>query len=112
MSSAHGEITIAELGRRIEALHTDYRSGMQELRERLNAYVLQAVYEADQRHLRTKIEAVKAELDAERAARATEVQAERSARERLAGNLRWVWTAVIVPTAGMVIAIGYDKAGG
>ena len=102
---SNGEVTNAELARRLDALSRDMTADMAEIKSKLDAYVLREVYQADQRRREDQISTLTAQLATERAERVSEL-------ERLRTNIRWWWTAVVVPIGAMIVNILLQSRGG
>lgn len=88
-----GEVTNAELARRLDSLSQRIHNDLTQIASRMDAYVLREVYASDQNRREDQIQGLRGEL------------------ERMRGQVRWLWSAVIMPVAALVISF-FMQAGG
>lgn len=89
------DITLAELGRRIEAMARDVHDDLADMRMRQEQYVLQRVYAAEQATLQLRLTQLEQQVkEAQDQRRADRDKAEEQRR----GTSRWLVAAIVVPT--------------
>lgn len=96
--AAGDEVSNAELARRLDAFSREVHTDLGELIRRLDAYVLREVYLADQRRREDQITSLTAQLTTERVERGKEL-------DRLRNNVRWWWTAVVIPIGALIVNV-------
>lgn len=101
---SNGEVTNAELARRLDAFQKEIHADFAELARRMDAYVLREVYSSDQARREEQIQGLKQRQTDETKAREREL-------DRLRAQTRWLWTAVIMPVAALLISV-LMRAGG
>lgn len=89
----NGEVTNAELARRLDGFSRDVHNDLAEIMRRMDSYVLREVYASDQQRREDQVQTVNREL------------------ERMRGQVRWLWSAVVMPVAALVISV-LMQAGG
>jgi hypothetical protein len=105
MVPSNGEVTNAELARRLDTLSRELQADLGEIIRRMDSYVLREVYQSDQRRREDQITALTAQLATERTERSSEL-------ERLRANVRWWWTAVVVPVGAFIVNLLLQARGG
>lgn len=101
----YSEITNAELARRLDNFSRDIQTDLADISRKMDAFVLREVYASDQRRRDDQITALTAQLATERAERTAEA-------ERLRNNVRWWWTAVVVPIGAFILNMVLQSGGG
>lgn len=91
------EITNAELARRLESFALDVRSDIAEVTRRLDLYVLREVYAAEQKSVDTRLSTMERQLQA--------------SEEQRRALVRWVISAVIIPTVALIVTIVLNVQG-
>lgn len=99
------EVTNAELARRLEAFRQDIHGDLAEIMRRQESYVLREVYAADQRRHEDLIQGLKVQMAAEKVERGREF-------ERLRGQVKWLWSAVVMPLVALMISFLMQAGGG
>lgn len=101
----YSEVTNAELARRLDTFSREIQGDLGEIIRRMDSYVLREVYQSDQRRRDDQVTALTAQLATERAERVAEL-------ERLRNNVRWWWTAVVVPIGAFILNMVLQSGGG
>jgi septation ring formation regulator EzrA len=92
--AAEHEVTNAELARRLEHVSREVHTDLTEIMRRMDSYVLREVYASDQQRREDQVQAVNREL------------------ERIRGQVRWLWSAVVMPILALVISVWMQAGGG
>jgi hypothetical protein len=85
------EITNAELGRQLEALHRELHDDLGDIKRQLAQYVLQAVYNAEMAARDRRIDGLERDVKA--------------AEEQRRTLVRWVVSAIVVPSVVLLAQI-------
>lgn len=93
-----GEITNAELARRLDGMSQRVHNDLAEISRKLDAYVLREVYASDQQRREDQVKSLDKQLTAERVERDREL-------DRIRAQVKWLWSAVIMPVAALLISI-------
>lgn len=120
---ADGEVSNAELARRLADFAGDVRGDFTEVFRRLDLYVLRDVYAAEKTTLEMRIRVLETSLADERRIREAEAleakrlreadhERQRQAEERQRNSVRWWWAAVVIPVLAMVVSALLQARGG
>lgn len=96
------DISLAELGRRIDAMAHDVREDISGLNARLEQYVLQRVYAAEQTTLQLRISQL--ELRVKEGEDQRRVERDKAEEQRRATS-RWIVAAIAVPVLTTITGI-------
>lgn len=92
------EITSSELGRRLDDLSRDMKEDLAEILRRQDAYVLREVYAVERRASDARLDHLERQIQ--------------NAEEQRKQLVRWVISAVIVPTVALIVTIVLNVQGG
>jgi hypothetical protein len=112
-----------EMKRAMEAMDRAMRDGLAQINARLDKLVSQDAFQAEQRRRDDQYATLMADIADEKAERVAAIEAEKRARERgdaaqqaqldkADANRRWLWAAVVIPIAGIIVTVLLARGGG